>query len=59
MGEFQEKIIALSPAAKKELFDTLLEGDIVVGVDENAEGRWQIIGIPLVFKAESLAQIVR
>ena len=56
--QLQEKIIALPPAAKKTLFHTLLEGDIVIGVDEDADEKWQIVRIPLVFKVEAFELVV-
>ena len=43
----------MNPEDKKDLFDTLLEGDIEIGVDEESELKWQIVRIPLVFKAEA------
>ena len=51
--QLQEKIIALPPEAKKELFNTLLEGDIEIGVDEEIDEKWQIMRIPFVFKPEA------
>ena len=39
---------------KKALFDTLLEGDIEVGLDGEGEQKWQIVRMPLVFKAQAL-----
>ena len=43
----------MPPEAKKELFNTLLEGDIEIGVDEEIDEKWQIMRIPFVFKPEA------
>ena len=37
----------------KELFDTLLKGDIVIGVDEKSTQNWHIVRIALMFKPEA------
>ena len=50
--------MALPPAAKKELFNTLLEGDIEIAVDSEGEENWQIIRIPLEFKPEAFERIL-
>ncbi len=47
----------MNPEAKKELFDTLLEGDIQIAVDPDGEDRWQIVWIPLVLKAEAFERL--
>ena len=48
----------MNPEAKKELFDTLLEGDIAIGVDTESEEKWQIVRIPMVFKVEASAMAI-
>ena len=49
----------MPPEEKKPLFDRLLEGDIEIGLDGEGDHKWQIVRIPLVFKAEAVAQIMR
>ena len=56
--QLQEKLIALPPAAKKELFNTLLEVDIEIAVDNESDQNWQIIRVPLVFKGEVIGLII-
>ena len=53
VANVQEAIHRMPPEAKKEIFDTLLEGDIEVGLDGEGNQRWQIVRIPLVFKPEA------
>ncbi len=38
---------------KKELFDTLLEGDIEIGDGLGDGEKWQIVKMPLMFKPEA------
>ena len=44
--------------SKLDLFNTLLEGDIVIGVDTESGQNWQIVRISLVFKAEPFVGFV-
>ena len=53
VADVQEAIHRMPPEAKKDLFDTLLEGDIEIAVDTESEQNWQIVRIPLVFKPEA------
>ncbi len=58
MENVQEAIHRLSPEDKKALFDTLLEGDMEVGLDGEGEPKWQIVRMPLVFKAGAFGKMM-
>ena len=58
MANVQEAIFRMQPENKKALFDTLLEGDIEIAVDEESDEKWQIVRIPLVFKPEAFERFL-
>jgi len=59
MENVQEAIFRMLPEEKRALFHTMLEGDIEVGLDGEGDQKWQIVRIPLVFKAEAFERIMR
>ena len=55
MARFQEMIHRMKPDDKKARFDTPLSGAIEIGVNEESDGKGQVVHIPLVFEPEALA----